>query len=111
MNHGCNGSFNVDALGLDGATEQNFDTFNYTASGKSLYNPFLDRHRHSVEDTYDYALSDIKAGEELLCNYLFFTDVANEELWVKEAHKLRRICNGEEVGDITIFEEENQAEQ
>ena len=110
MNHGCHGTYNVDSQDADGITEQNYEKATKISSDdQKLYNPYFDRHRRSSESSYDYALRDIKAGEELFCNYLYFTE--NEEDWVEESEKLRRICNGQEVGDITNFEKENLRSQ
>ena len=103
VNHGCNGTFNTGNLDPDGMTEQNFDTFPDIQLVKKLYNPFADRRRRSLETSYDFALRDIKAGEEISSNYLYFSESKFEE----EGMTLRRMCNGEEVGDITKFEEEN----
>ena len=109
MNHGCHGTYNVDSEEANGITEQNYEKAASIDLQSKLYNPYFDRRRRSSEGSYDYALRDIKAGEELLCNYLYFTE--DEEDWAEESEKLRRICNGQEVGDITNFEEENQRAQ
>jgi hypothetical protein len=108
VNHGCNGSYNIDNAEPDGITEQNFDTVTNIASEDKVYNPFSDRRRRGSESSFDYATRDIKAGEEILCNYLTLTADPKEQL--EEAQKLKRICNGEEAGDITNFEEENRSE-
>jgi len=51
----------------------------------------------------DRALRDIKAGEELLNNYVFFSESFNE--WILNVIHLKRMCNGEEVGPISQLEE------
>ena len=107
VNHGCNGTFNIDGEESDGMTEQNFDTFPSIEPEEKLYNPFADRRRRSAETSYDFALRDIRAGEEIFCNYLFFNDNPIDSF--EDGMTLRRMCNGEEVGDITKFEEENRS--
>ena len=109
MNHGCHGTYNVDSQKADGTTEQNYEKATTMSPATKLYNPFFDRRRRSSESSFDYALRDIKAGEEVLCNYLYFTEDADD--CAEEAEKLRRICNGDEIGDITNFEKENQRAQ
>ena len=109
VNHGCNGTFNIDdkdLLNEDdpwGITEQNA-TPEDRSDDRDVYDPFVARHLISYDSQHSNALRDIKAGEEILCNYLHFTD-ANDE-WFEEVEILKKICNGEEVGLITQAEEE-----
>ncbi len=118
VNHGCNGTYNVGpaTLGLskldEKITEQNAQESDYAIySGVSewlAYNPVRLRHIHHYSTTAETALVDIKAGEELFTDYLDFTE---EELWWEEVLELRRICNGEAVGFITMTEQSHKDEE
>jgi hypothetical protein len=46
-------------------------------------------------------LRDIKAGEEILTNYISFVDPSK---WRQEIFLLRLQCAGEKVGEITDYE-------
>jgi SET domain-containing protein len=48
-----------------------------------------------------HALRDIKAGEEILDNYLAFT--SEEESWKQDVTDLRELCTGA-PGDVTNYE-------
>jgi hypothetical protein len=51
---------------------------------------------------YTVAARDIKAGEEILSNYVFYG--CDGEAWLSEVEDLRRLCLGEDVGFITKLE-------
>ena len=55
----------------------------------------------SYSGTGDYTLRDIKAGEEILTNYIAFVDPSE---WRQEILTLRSQCAGEKVGEITDYE-------
>jgi len=51
---------------------------------------------------YDVAVRNVKAGEELLCNYMAFT---TKSLDIEsDMNELRAICDGKSEGLITILE-------
>jgi SET domain-containing protein len=79
VNHGCNKSYNSGTESFVDELTADVDVFPDDLSGDShiqTYNPFVDRHlRYEVEQS----IRDIKAGEEILTNYLAFT--GEEEHW------------------------------
>lgn len=107
MNHGCDGTYNVVDLShdsnLDLVTEANatLSDLQYYGSFDSIFDIFEARHK---VDATSVARVDIKAGEEILADYLFY--VTGEDAWLKETALLRRVCIGEAVGDITLAETE-----
>jgi len=111
-NHGCDGSFNVldwvtYASWIDGeeraiVTELNVTKDDYEPFRDEVYDIFTDRHIMHSALTYVVASRDIKAGEEILSNYVFF--VSSFDDWWDEVEELKRICRGEDVGFITMAE-------
>lgn len=115
-NHGCNGTFNT----IDGTsdkkfqqrrhlTEQNaepsdFSSFNF------ILNPYYERHLHHMEMGYIEASRDVYVGDELFMNYLFYTTSSAQDFY-EESQALKRICNGDEVGLITLNEHFNESEE
>jgi len=107
VNHGCNGTFNTlhwmpyEAWvnGDEGTivTEKNATVKDYEPYGK-VYDICRDRHVAQEAVSYDVAARDIKAGEEILCNYIFFGHIYETAL------DLKSICSGDDVGDITKAE-------
>ncbi len=73
------------------------------------YDPLIDRRDGGGWNTVDVALKDIAAGEEILCNYVFFTD--KDLAWLNEVNTLKKICNGEEVGLIVKSEMEHMRQK
>lgn len=67
----------------------------------TLFNPVVDRHLRFQADT---SLRDIKAGEEILCNYLTFSSTGNAEDWANDVQDLRAQCSGQAVGEVTDYE-------
>ncbi len=104
VNHGCNGEYNMQLLITRNphVTEQNA-TLEDVPANRAVYDPFLDRNQHSTQYMM-IALRDIKAGEELFCNYVYLTVEPDE--WWDEVQVLKRICNKEELGLITLSETE-----
>jgi len=110
-NHGCNGTFN----GLDWrtyqnwkkgyewaiVTEQNATADMHEYDRQEVYDIFIDRHVKHGALVYNVAKRDIKAGEELLDNYVFFVEQYDD--WFHETTELKQICNGG-VGFITRAE-------
>jgi len=110
-NHGCNGTFNIiewssekepDALTEQTATPSDYEE--HAPFQREFYDIFYDRHIAHNALTSEVAKRDIKAGEEILSDYLFL--ISSESEWNDYAKVLKRICNGEEVGDIAQAEEE-----
>ena len=107
VNHGCNGTFNTlhwmthEAWvnGVEGAivTEQNATVEHYEPF-ENVYDIFRDRHVAQGALSYDVAVRDIIAGEEILCNYIFYENT------YETAVNLKSVCSGEDVGDITKAE-------
>ena len=88
-NHGCKGIYNIGAL-----TETREDNFNPEEVEKFyFYDPVRDRHIPSIMNANEHANRDIKAGEEILCNYVeYSSDNADDE-----TARLKAICNNEEL--------------
>jgi len=107
LNHGCNGTYNYGA---------NFSFHEFTPGmvngpksffeSNRIYDPRSDRIFPNWELTRDILLRDVKAGQEILDNYLtyggrgYFLD---RELNLKE---LRDICTDQGLGIIQKYEEE-----
>ena len=110
VNHGCNGSFNVAGLPSKAnqeLTEQNAQESDQYLFKKeeldwNIFDPHRLRHLHHYSSSFDYALQDINAGDEILADYLDFSEGAD---WWAEVQELRNICNGEGVGYITKKEQ------
>ncbi len=105
-NHGCNGTYNFynhfngqGVISEQNAVEDDFEDEDHD----DVYDPVLYRHSaHLLERT----TRDIKAGEEILSNYLWYTD--DEDHWWDWVTNLRKICNGEGLGSVTQLEMESQ---
>lgn len=104
VNHGCNGDYNTDDMGLTNSPE--FDeqtaTIDNEPEPRKPFDPFTDRH---IGIQKDIALRDIKAGEEITCSYLYFT---GKDGWFPEVQELKKMCNGLDVGLITKSESETR---
>lgn len=93
-------------------TETPFDEF--TASSDSMPDGLVDGKSHSRTTTFnpvvdrhlpyqgDQSIRFIKAGEEILDNYLAFT--GNREDWANDVTNLRKQCSGEGIGEVTSYE-------
>jgi len=102
INHGCNGTYSIDDNEDDTVTEQNAELSFHKEAREKTFDPFSDRHYIHSRNSPSWSLRDIKAGEEILCNYLHF--VENKEEWFLDAQELKRQCNGES-GLITNLEQ------
>ena len=81
VNHGCNKTYNIGEESFVDELTANVDVFPDDLSGNShvrmsTYNPIVDRH---LQHEADQSIHDIKAGEEILDNYLAFIGAA--EYW------------------------------
>ena len=107
-NHGCNGTFNIDPLEFEENpgkiitenTAKPSDILDF--NDRDLYDPVLDRNGLEVAAMFMLAVRDIKAGEELLTNYVFYTS-SNDE-WYSNVLGLREMCKGKAVGLVTQAE-------
>lgn len=104
VNHGCNGSFNIDESTSKAGrnrTEQNAKKSDQHVDHRVdwyTYNPSRLRRLHHLSTSSEVAIRDISAGDELLSDYL---DYVEGDDWWDEVQELKRICNGEDVGFIT----------
>lgn len=70
-------------------------------TGSSIFNPVIDRHLTMAGDRN---VKDIKAGDEILDNYLAFC--GSEEEWEEDIINLKAMCKGKVVdGSVTDYEE------
>ena len=117
VNHGCNGTNNIagpDEMSLvDGDLPTvNEETADISEGGgreflriSPAFDPARERHlRHSAVGA-DCAVRDIRAGEELFQNYLYFVSEPCE--WSHYITDLRAQCRGESVGTIVAAEEDD----
>jgi hypothetical protein len=103
VNHGCNKTYNVGEESSVDELTANDDVFPDDLSGNShaqtsTYNPVVDRH---LRNEADQSIRDIKAGEEILDNYLAF--IGAEDYWAGDVQGLRDLCSGA-VGLVTEYE-------
>merc|ERR1740124_1451606 len=101
INHGCNGTYNIDDEGYDGMTEQNSEIT--VTETRAVHDPYSDRHYLHISNAPSFALRDISAGEEILCNYLTFCEVVAD--FMPEMEHLKKMCNNEETGFISKREQ------
>lgn len=73
--------------------------------GTTTFNPVVDRH---LRYQADHSLRDIKAGEEVLDNYLAFVGIAED--WKNDVQQMRKVCAGQEVGEVTSYETDASSE-
>jgi len=111
-NHGCNGSHNIDDWQYnesnDYLTERNVTLEQIKQENlRPIYDPYIDRHLPHVFNDIEYALRDIKAGEELLCNYVDYS--SNDDEFGEEMATLRAMCSGMK-GYVTSLEEKKITE-
>jgi hypothetical protein len=109
VNHGCKGTNNIGevselnefTLDLDRMPEE------FMMKGhSSTYNPAADRNlRHYIAGG-ETSIKPIKAGEEILDNYLFF--IGEEESWTEDVQQLRDQCSGRQsIGSEDVREYES----
>jgi hypothetical protein len=75
--------------------ETPIDELNGRIHSDSLFDPVIDRHLFS--SITDASIRDIKAGEEILDNYLNF--IGSDGDWANDVSDLRKQCNGEKTKD------------
>lgn len=109
VNHGCNGTNNIgegSSLNEKYAAYFNEATLDLSKIDNpppathraSTFDPVSDRHLHSLGAGYDFTSRDVKAGQELYQNYLFFISWARG--WKEEVLDLQAQCRGESLGQI-----------
>jgi hypothetical protein len=116
VNHGCNGTFNILDWstfrfwknGNEGAivTEMNATVDDYESYRENVYDIFTDRHIAHAALSYTVASRDIKAGEEITSNYIFY--VSSLEAWIEQSEDLKSICSGKTLGFITQTEADSK---
>merc|ERR1740124_217819 len=103
-NHGCHGTYNMGPVknfesNLDDAEieemneSSDFDALIRARSTQKAgygYNPVNDRHLAAFCNGEDYALRDIKAGEEMFTNYLPY--VKDVEEYKDNVREIRKMC-------------------
>ena len=110
MNHGCHGTYNSgptlpfteSSIQHSGADHEEEPAY---ADYYEFYNPYYER-RYSFPDCGNVALRDIQPGEEVLCNYLVLEGEINGEEGRKLLEQVQRICEGQETGTVTNYEQE-----
>lgn len=104
MNHGCNGTYNFGEE-YSPTTEDNADLTSIPSeydTTANVYSPVIERHLRAYTSGPDRTLRDIKAGEEILANYLAY--VADKEGWKEDVLSLRGQCRGHTLGEISEYE-------
>jgi hypothetical protein len=108
MNHGCNQTYNFGDE-YSSTTEINADSTrvppDYDTSAE-IYCPVIERNLRAYRSGPEHTLRDIKAGEEILANYLAF--VADDEGWENDVLSIRSQCAGEALGEISEYEIERE---
>lgn len=108
VNHGCDGSNNV-GLKMN-VTEMNadVDVAPYELEMRSFedyfFNPYFDRQHWTIESAFDTLKVDVKAGDEVLDNYLNF--YVN---WQEAVTTLRAECQGIATGSVVDYERDAEA--
>jgi hypothetical protein len=90
------------------ANENEMPTVLFGEPSALVYNPAADRNLHMQFVGPEKLLRDVKAGDEILDNYLAM--VGHETDWKGDVLHIRAQCNGEGVGDVTEYEERRSAE-
>lgn len=109
-NHGCNGTQNAgprkfsECAGCEreihnsdfeelNESTTDIETLKMAVSAPNEgfgYDPVIDRHLTQYTSGNDFALRDLKAGEEIFTNYLPYTMSKTE--WIFEVNELRKVC-------------------
>lgn len=106
VNHGCNGTYNIGVHTDVNEFTISIDDPPENLLGRSesvhLFNPAVDRGYVYVNGGPNAALRDIRAGEEILDNYLLF--IGTGDYWEADVTGLRNQCLGQ-AGDVVEYEE------
>ena len=110
VNHGCNGTYNAGLVSeiTELTADLNFMPEEFVAKGHStLYNPAADRHLPQYTAGAEISLKPIRAGDEILDNYLAF--IAVPSFWMDDVKDLRSQCSGLDYldtnSDVRKFED------
>ena len=90
------------------ANENEMPTVLFGEPSALVYNPAADRNLHMQFVGPEKLLRDVKAGDEILDNYL--TMIGDSTDWKADVLDLRAQCNGEGVGDVTLYEASQSSE-
>jgi hypothetical protein len=111
INHGCNGTYNMAKrlpyTELDVMEERMPPEIAFEPIDSSVYNIFIDRSIFILTNAYDRLTRDVKAGEELLDNYLLYL---NEENWKTGLLDYRTQCLKQAQGAIGVYETQTKEE-
>lgn len=114
VNHGCNGTYNIgdpskvnEFTADENAIPEDFLGGLSHFESETVYNPVIDRHLRHFMGGGIQTLREIKAGEEVLDNYLDFTGSDGE--WKGDLFELRAMCSGQGIGSVTNYEEQERA--
>jgi len=114
VNHGCNGSGNIGTLGVgfkitledheslneNTAMHLNHNEISHRFYDTSFtYNPVISRHVLLISGGLNYALRDIKKGEEIFTNYILFSIGASD--WMSDVYDIKSQCSGESIGLVS----------
>jgi hypothetical protein len=73
---------------------------------EAIYSPFLDRnHLMFLNGLHDMTIKDVRAGDEVLDNYLAHLTLKNWETGIAD---FRAMCKFERVGTVSAYEKSKQ---
>jgi hypothetical protein len=109
INHGCNGTYimgvNMSITELTAPDTMPAEILDDPFEN-AVYSPFLDRnHMMYVNGLLDTTLKDVRAGDEVLDNYLAYL---NEQNWKDGISDYRAQCKFEQVGAIGSYEKSKE---
>jgi hypothetical protein len=109
-NHGCNRTFNqgmvLPVTEMDADLDHMPDILYGNVAETYFYNPFIDRNLFLIMHVNEVTLKDVKAGDELLDNYLSYL---SEENWASGVTDYRAQCALQGVGEITRYQQHKVA--
>ena len=104
-NHGCNGTYTIgykiDETELTVDENKIPDSLMHDPMDGTFYGPFADRHFHFYATDIGKIRRDVRAGEEVLDNYLTHT---TEEEWSEHVKNLRSMCLKQSEGLVSEYE-------
>lgn len=112
MNHGCDESFNIDdaeTLMPSYVTDESDSSNEAEESDHEFaFNPPLSRRILTHAVSTEAARRDIKAGEELLSNYLLYAQKNSSKSWADE---LQELCHGDKSSGLVTQEERQRTKK
>ena len=109
VNHGCNGTNNIDPIINITETSDDFDSIRLAVEGSddwSIYDPALDTTQHVG---VVIASRNVITGDEILGNYLFYYTDGSEEAVNGYVLYLRGLCMGD-VGFVEKYQHGDSAD-